>query len=88
MTAEKKKRKSFWSKAEAAGQAMEVGMRTLLGLIFTAAFGTFGFWLGSQLHAGVGIIVSLLLLPIGFLLGFFWVEVKFLIRLILGSILD
>ncbi len=67
---------------------MEVALRAFLGLMFAIGFASFGFWLGSQVHAGIGLIIALILIPIGFLIGFFWVEVKFVMKLILGSMFE
>ncbi len=58
-------------------------MRWALGLTFAILLCAATFKLGSMVHAGVGLIASIVALPIGFALGFFWIEIKVCARLVL-----
>jgi hypothetical protein len=42
----KRKSKAFWSRVEAAGEAMELGMRLLHGFLFAIGVSGFAWWLG------------------------------------------
>lgn len=78
-----KKGLSFWSKAEEAGEAMEIGIRCLFGVLFTVFFSAFFYWLGSHAWSGIGIVLGIVSAPFGFIAGFFWMEIKFLLRLLI-----
>jgi len=67
---------------------MEIGFRTILGVLFSTFFASLGYGVGAQIHPALGILIAAMLIPIAFLLGFFWVEVKFWIRLILKALIE
>lgn len=85
---QKRKGRTFWSRAEKAGEAMEIGLRLVLGLMFATAFAAGAWWLGSHVWVGAAALLGIAAFPLGFLVGFFWVEVKFLLRLLIGSLFD
>lgn len=87
-TPPKRKGKAFWSRVEQAGEVMEVSMRLFLGFVFAFMLSGFAWWVGSHVWVGVAILVALLAFPVGFLIGFFWLEVKFVVRLLLGLWMD
>ena len=87
-TRPKRKGRAFWKRVEQAGEAMEVSLRLFLGLMFACGLSAVAWWVGSHVWVGVAIVVAVLVFPIGFVLGFFWLEVKFLLRLFLGSLFD
>jgi hypothetical protein len=82
--AKKPKRRCFWSKVEAAGDGMEFGLRCLFGIFFAVLFCAGAYSIGAYVWSGLGFVLALVATPVGFVVGFFWVEVKFLIGLILG----
>ena len=84
----KRKGKAFWSRIEQAGEAMELGMRVFLGFVLAFWLSGFAWWIGSQVWVGVAIVIALLAFPVGFLIGFFWLELRFLLRLFLRSFFD
>jgi len=45
--------------------------------------GGLGLAVGTQIWGGIGIILMLTLSPIGFLVGFFWNEIKLLISFLI-----
>lgn len=79
----KRKGKAFWSRVEDAGETMELGMRLLLGFLFAFLSSASAWWIGSHIWIGVSIVIALLALPFGFLIGFFWLEVKMLLQFFL-----
>ncbi len=81
-------KRSFWSKAEEAGDVMEIGGRSLIGLLFSFLFLSIGYWAGAQVWTGLGVMLSIAGIFIGFPIGFFWIEIKFLMKLTLKSIFD
>lgn len=81
------KGKSFWSRVEAAGDTMETGMRAFLGILFALFFASTAGGLAGQVWVGLGVIFAIGAFPIGFLIGFFWLEVKFALQLLLRCIL-
>lgn len=81
-----KKPKSFWSRVEAAGDTMELGMRTFLGFLFALVLSSGAGYLGSEVWVGLGVILAILTFPFAFLIGFFWLEVKFALQLLLRCI--
>jgi hypothetical protein len=87
-TPPKRKGKTFWKRVEQTGEAMEVSLRLFLGLMFACGLSAVAWWVGSYVWVGLAILVAVLAFPIGFVLGFFWLEVKFLLRLLLGSLFD
>jgi hypothetical protein len=87
-TPPKKRGKAFWSKVEEVGEAMEVGMRFFLGFLFASIFASAAWWLGSQLWVGIGVLLSVLVFPVGFAVGFFWLEVKFFLQLVFRMFID
>jgi hypothetical protein len=78
--------KSFWSRAEDAGDVMEIGMRVIYGVVIACIFASFAWTLGSSLWVGVGVVAAVAALPIGFLVGFFWPEFKFALWLFLKMV--
>jgi len=87
-TPPKRKGKAFWSRVEDAGEAMELGVRLLLGFLFAFLLSGGAWWIGSQIWVGVAIVIVLPAFPIGFLVGFFWLEVRFMLHLLIGSLMD
>ncbi|WP_050030279.1 hypothetical protein [Verrucomicrobium sp. BvORR034] len=89
---ENRRPKSFWSRVEAAGDTMELGMRAFLGFFFAIVLSSGAGYLGGEVWVGVGVILAILTFPFAFLIGFFWLEVKFalqlLIRFVIRSIVD
>jgi hypothetical protein len=79
----KRKGKTFWSRVEEAGEVMALGIRVLHGIFFACLICGLAWWLGSQVWVGIGALLSILASPLGFLIGFFWPEVKLLLRVIL-----
>lgn len=67
---------------------MELSLRCVLGVLLSAIFAVLAFWLGSKVWTGLGVLLLVPAILIGFFIGFFWVEVKFLLRLLLGSLLE
>ena len=65
------------------GDSIELGVRFLLGILFMLFFGGLGLLIGSEIWVGVGIVLMLILAAIGFLMGFFWNEIKLLISLLI-----
>ena len=87
-TSPKRKGKAFWSRVEDAGETMELGLRLFLGVLFAFLLSGSAWSIGSHVWVGVAIVVALFAFPIGFLVGFFWLEVKFMLRLFFGSLMD
>jgi len=86
MSEEQKKKKSLGGRIEAVGDTMEFGMRAIFGLVFAGFFAMAGWWLGGHIWVGVSIVFACSAFPVGFLIGFFWMEVKLLLKLFLGGI--
>ena len=82
-TPPKRKVKTFWSRAEQVGESMELGARTLLGLLFAFVFAGLAWQVGSHVWVGLGLIIALITWPIGFVIGFFWLEIKLAAQIIL-----
>jgi hypothetical protein len=81
-TPPKRKGKSFWSRVEQAGETMEMYIRLFLGFLFAFLFSGIAWGIGNYVWVGLAVICVLVAFPIGFLVGFFWLEVKFILRLI------
>ncbi|MEM9420079.1 MAG: hypothetical protein AAGA25_13650 [Planctomycetota bacterium] len=71
--------KSFWGKAERAGESFELGVRVILGLIFAFLLGGAAWAIGTYVWIGISIVLAIPAALIGFTAGFFWVEIKLLI---------
>ena len=85
---EKKRLGKSWStRVDEAGEFMELSMRLLFGCAFTVLAGILALGLASQLWAGIGLLLCLIFCPLGFLVGFFWLEVKFFLRLLLSLVI-
>ena len=67
---------------------MEVIVRVGLGLLFMVLFCPIFYGLGSLVSQWIGLIMGMIVAPLAFIIGFFWVEVKvglyLLGKLILG----
>ena len=77
--------KPFWKKVEKTGEAAEWVIRCFLGLLFAFIFASVGYALGSYVWVGLGLLIVLFTAPIGFLVGFFWLEIKLLLQFIFGA---
>ncbi len=84
----KPKGKSYWSRVEQAGETMEFGLRCFLGFFLGICFCALSWQLGKELGSFLGFAAALIALPIGFVTGFFWLEIKFLLRLIFRAFID
>lgn len=82
-TPPKRKVKTFWSKAEQVGESMEFGARALLGLLFAFVFAGLAWQVGSHVGVGLSLIIALIAWPIGFVIGFFWLEIKLVLQILL-----
>ena len=78
------KRRSFWSNVERVAERMEFVTRLILGGVFVVILCPIAYGLGSWIWVGIGWALALGSVPFGFLLGFFWAEVKTLLKLALG----
>ncbi len=93
MGKEVKKRpaKSWTYRVDEVGEFMELSMRVIHGGVFTVLAGMLAgmlaLGLASHLWAGMGLLLCVILCPLGFLVGFFWLEVKFFLRLLLSLVL-
>lgn len=77
--------RAYWKRVEDAGETMELAIRLCFGIGFAFLFSSLAWWVGSGVWIGVAAIAAAITFPIGFLIGFFWLEVKYLVRLILGT---
>ena len=82
----KRKRQDFWSRLEDARDGVEFGLRAMLGILFGCVFAGAAWGAGSHIWSGVGFIAALSVFPLGFLIGFFWVEVKLLLSMAFGFV--
>lgn len=78
---------SWTSRVDEVGEFMELSMRVIHGGVFTVLAGMLALGLASHLWAGMGLLLCVILCPPGFLVGFFWLEVKFFLRLLLSLVL-
>ena len=69
-------KKSFLSKTENAVEGMEVLLRVGLGILFIVIFCPIFYGLGSLISQWIGFLLGIIIIPIAFIVGFFWVEVK------------
>ncbi len=67
---------------------MELGMRLFLGVMFGLMLSGVAWWIGSLIWVGFAILVSFVTFPVGFVIGFFWLEVKFALRFLIGAMFD
>lgn len=84
----KKQPKSFSSRVEAAGEFMDFSVRVMLGFVFAFGISSASMWLGSQIWIGLGLLFFISAFPFGFLLGYFWLEVKFFLSLLVRLVLS
>jgi hypothetical protein len=77
------KKKSPFKAFSNTVECVELGIRFLLGILFMLFLGGLGLAVGTQIWGGIGIILMLTLSPIGFLVGFFWNEIKLLISFLI-----
>ncbi len=75
------KRESVWSKIEAVGEGVEFGFRLSLAFLFVVLISASAWHVGCKLSPTIGFIVAAAAAPFAFALGYFWVEVKLLIRI-------
>lgn len=83
-----RKGKAFWDRVEQAGKAMEVSLRLVFGFMFACGLSALAWWVGSHVWLALAVLVAVLTFPIGFVPGFFWLEVKSLLHLFFGSLSD
>ncbi|MES2983054.1 MAG: hypothetical protein V4727_12135 [Verrucomicrobiota bacterium] len=69
-------------------ETLELGMRLLLASVFAFVFAGLGYISGAAIWTGVGVILALVCLPIGFIYGFFCREINFFIRSFLRIFLN
>lgn len=81
-----KNRKKVWSEVEQVADRVEIGVRLLLGVLFAGVLSVAAWGLGSQLWVGLGIAAVIPALLVGFVAGFFWPEIRFLLRLMLKAL--
>ncbi|MES2507429.1 MAG: hypothetical protein V4599_12040 [Verrucomicrobiota bacterium] len=84
---EKKPVRSFWSRVDEAGEFMELSVRIIHGILFAFLLGSLGMWAGNHLWLGLGLLLFIAASPVGFVIGFFWLEVRFFLRLLLSFFL-
>ena len=66
-------------------EAVELSFRLILAVVFAFFFTITGYGLGSEVWTGLGFFAAVVSFPIGFVIGFFFHEIRFLVRLIFGS---
>ena len=59
---------------------IELSMRLLLAFFFGSVFCGLGYVAGAWIWSGIGLLLALIMFPIGFVYGFFVVEINALIR--------
>ena len=65
---------------EVLAAKMEFSLRFLLAFVFAFVFAGLGYGAGAVIWAGIGVILTLICFPIGFIYGFFCREINFFIR--------
>ncbi len=65
---------------ENIADSMEFGMRLLLAFVFGCVFCGLGYAAGAWIWSGIALLLALIFFPIGFVYGFFAVEINALIR--------
>lgn len=73
---------TWWDRLEAAGEGVDFLARVFLGVLFALVIATFVMWLGSHIWIGIGMILFLISFPFGFLIGYFWFEIRFVLSLL------
>lgn len=73
---------SWWDRIEASAEGVEFLARVFLGVLFASVIASLVMLFGSHIWVGVGMILFLIALPFGFLFGYFWYEIKFVISLL------
>lgn len=63
--------------------AMELSIRSLLGGIFALIFAGIGYTVGTTVWAGIGIMLAIVAMPMGFIFGFFVQEIILLFKLLI-----
>lgn len=59
-------------------------MRSLFAVGFASLFAIAAYTIGSAIWVGIGLILALCVIPVGLLIGFFWLEVKFFLRFLIS----
>ena len=67
-------------------ESVELGFRAVFGVGFGIAGAVLGYVLGATIWTGVGIVLAMVFVPIGFVYGFFLPEINFCIRLAFKAI--
>ena len=67
---------------ESIAEGVELSMRLLLAFVFAFVFSGLGYGVGAVIWTGIGIILALVFFPLGFVYGFFCVEINFFLRMI------
>ena len=71
-----------------AAEKIEIGLRLILSFVFGLLFAGSGYAAGSVIWAGIGILLGIVLLPLGLIFGYFSPEIKALFRWILRDYLN
>ncbi len=84
MSSDKSKSKNI----ETTVEKTELGMRILFAIIAGTIFAVIGFTAGALIWSGIGVILALVLFPIGALYGFFCDYINAILRSFLNSFLE
>jgi hypothetical protein len=67
-------------------ESVDFGLRSLMAVGFGIGAAILGYTLGAVVWSGLGILLSIVLIPVGLLYGFFLPEINFCIRLAFRAI--
>ena len=63
-------------------EAVELGIRLTLAVGFSIGFAILTYTIGASVWSGLGMLLALCSLPLGFIYGFFLHEINFCLRMI------
>ena len=62
-------------------EKVTIGIRFLMAIAFCVVAAILGYGMGATIWSGVGVVLALCLMPVGFIYGFFAAEINFCIRM-------
>ncbi len=62
-------------------ETITFGIRVLMAIGFCVAAAILGYGMGATIWSGLGVVLALCFMPVGFIYGFFAAEINFCIRM-------
>ena len=76
--------RSFWNDVENTGDSIEFGLRSIVGIMAAVFLAGTAWAIGAYIWVGLSIALSIPAAVVGFIIGFFFVEIRLLFRVLIA----